>query len=195
MIAFLVSSLFYPEQISHLTRTKPTTDHHITSTLLNRWCQTLFQHLFIYSASQSIHFLTSLSLLGSQRCWSLTRQLLGESSLSQTHLYLHLGTICSNQVIYKIYFRTVEGSQSPWWVCFRSLSLDLNQGPSCCKARVLTTLSPCNPKGSPKTPKSSNNWLISEPTATVWLLESVGEQHWPSTRAFEMGRGHVMTIH
>src|SRR4029434_8122390 len=47
VIAFLISNPFYLVQISHFTSTKAAPDHHITSTMLDRWRQ----HLFTYSAS------------------------------------------------------------------------------------------------------------------------------------------------
>src|SRR4029434_2844608 len=51
VIAFLILNPFYLVQISHFTSTKAAPDHHITSTMLDRWRQALFQHLFTYSAS------------------------------------------------------------------------------------------------------------------------------------------------
>lgn len=50
-IALLIQSPFYPEQIPHLTSTKPTPDHHTTAPLLDRWRQALLQHHFSRSAS------------------------------------------------------------------------------------------------------------------------------------------------
>lgn len=50
-IALLIQSPFYPEQIPHLTSTKPTPDHHTTVPLLDRWHQALLQHHFSRSAS------------------------------------------------------------------------------------------------------------------------------------------------
>src|SRR4029434_374335 len=51
VIAFLIYNPSYLVQISHFTSTKAAPDHHITSTMLDRWRQALFQHLFTYSAS------------------------------------------------------------------------------------------------------------------------------------------------
>ena len=50
-IAFLIQNPFYLVQISHFTSTKAAPDHHLTSTMLDRWCQALLQHLFTCSAS------------------------------------------------------------------------------------------------------------------------------------------------
>ena len=58
VIAFLLQYQFYPVQISHFTTTKAPPDH-IASTMLDRWCQALLQHLFILSASNKCSSLWS----------------------------------------------------------------------------------------------------------------------------------------
>lgn len=50
MTAFLLQDTFNFVQISHFT-TKAPPDHHIASTILDRWRQALLPHLFIFSES------------------------------------------------------------------------------------------------------------------------------------------------
>lgn len=52
VIAFLIQDPFYPVQISHFNTTKSPPDHRISSTMLDRWCQALLQHLFHCSGSK-----------------------------------------------------------------------------------------------------------------------------------------------
>ena len=87
VIAFLLQDPFYPVQISHFTTTKAPPDHHIASTMLDRWRQALFQHLFNVSASHECSSLWS-EHLKLQICLSIT--LLSNLPLSSVCVLLPL---------------------------------------------------------------------------------------------------------
>ena len=122
LIAFLLQDPFYPVQISHLTTTKAPPDHHIASTMLDRWHQPLLQHLFIFCLTNVLLCDLNTSNLDS----SVHNTFFQSSSVHCLCSFAHLNLFFSLASLrYGYFFATLPRRPASW---IRLFTVDVETG-------------------------------------------------------------------